>query len=137
MSSHDFAGPNGEFHFPRPSDSEIDALFEDVKATRDLGPLNDKLSPDQKWLIVVSDEQARWIEDKKRAESEAARNRSIMMGQTPAASTYSKDSPEWYLKKFMDKTITHKHVASLCVSLRTMPVACATPTLLLNLWRPV
>lgn len=131
MSSQDFAGPSGEFHFPRPSDPEIDALFEDVKATRDLGPLNDKLSHDQKWLIVVSDEHTRWLEDKKRAESDAARTRSIMHGQTPAPATYSKDSPEWYLKKFMDKTITHKHVTSLCVSLRTMPVACATSTLLL------
>ena len=107
-----------EFQFPRPeSAEEIEALFEQVKSQRDLGPLND-LTLDQKWLIVYNDEQLRWREERQRAAQQAKRPSA---GQI-APMTFSKDSPEWYLKKFMDMSVTPKHVASLAVSLRTMPI---------------
>jgi cytokinesis protein len=36
-------------------------------------------------------------------------------------------SPEWYVKKVMDDTITSKQLASLSVSLRTQPIRYVTP----------
>lgn len=107
-----------EFIFPKPDNpAEIEALFARVKSTRDM-PDNFNPDLDQKWLIVYNHEQLRWQEE--RAKMEQTRRRAAQ-GQS-STSVYSKDSPEWYLKKFMDMTVTPKHVAGLAVSLRTLPV---------------
>lgn len=96
------------FYFPRPStDDEIEALFENVKRTRDLTGILD-LSIDQKWHMVYSDEHIRWSEDHSRRHNENAH---------PTAP--SSDTPDWYIKKFLDKTITPKQAQSLSVSLRS------------------
>lgn len=68
------------------------------------------LTIDQKWALVHSDERIRWnaeIQDMKRQTD----------GQSQKG--LSKDNPQWYLKKFLDQTITYKHAGSLLVSLRT------------------
>ncbi|KAF9519877.1 hypothetical protein BS47DRAFT_1370603 [Hydnum rufescens UP504] len=97
-----------EFVFPRPENpADIEALFSQVKSTRGM-PDNFNPDLDQKWMI---EERAKIAQVK----------RQTAQGQNPTG-VYSKDSPEWYLKKFMDMTVNSKHVASLAVSLRTLPL---------------
>jgi len=101
------------FHFPRPdTDEEIETLFQNVKRSRDLGDMLD-LHIDQKWHIVYNDEHIRWKEEKQWEEQSRKQNET---GQ-PAA--IMPESPEWYIKKFLDKTITPKQAGSLLVSLRS------------------
>ena len=104
------------FEFTRPGDEEVEILFEQVRLKRDLGEIPG-LSVDQKWQIVYNHEHIRWREEKTRDEQ----TKKDTDGSIPTNS-YSKDSPEWYVRKFLDQTITAKQAASLLVSLRTMPV---------------
>ena len=112
ISAHLHRHGGSEFSFPRPDDDEeIEALFENIKRTRGLHELPN-LTIDQKWNMVYSDEQLRWKEEKQREEQG---RRQLESGQ-PA---FSIDGmPEWYIKKFMDRTITPKLAAGLLVSLR-------------------
>lgn len=101
------------FHFSRPeTDEEIEVLFENVKRTRDLGDIPN-LPTEQKWQMVYNDEHIRWREERQREEQSRRQNET---GQ-PAA--IIAESPEWYVKKFLDKTITAKQAGSLLVSLRS------------------
>lgn len=99
-----------EFEFPRPSDEEVEALFDQVRLTRDLGELPD-LPTEQKWKIVYNAEQMRWREEREQSRKPP--------DSAPGITSYAKDTPEWYIKKFLDQTITPKQAASLTVSLRT------------------
>lgn len=113
---HHKQGTHDGFEFVRPNDDDVEALFEQVRLTRDLGELPN-LSLDQKWQIVYNHEHIRWRDEKARDEQ----SKRDFDGIIPANS-FPKDSPEWYVKKFLDQTITAKQAASLLVSLRTMPV---------------
>ncbi|KAF8803585.1 hypothetical protein BYT27DRAFT_7225940 [Phlegmacium glaucopus] len=105
------------FQFPRPeTDEEIELLFENVKRTRDLAVLPN-LSVDQKWHMVYNDMQIRWREEKQREEQSRKQNEA---GQPGAIMT---ESPEWYIKRFLDKTITAKQAGGLLVSLRSREVS--------------
>jgi len=113
------AHSSDEFHFPRPEDpADIEAYFAQVKATRSM---SDSYNPDieQKWRIIHNHEQLRWQEEKQKL---AQVKRQTAQGHNPAG-VYGKDTPEWYLKKFMDMTITSKQVTGLSVSLRTLPIS--------------
>lgn len=113
--------PIEEFYFPRPQKpEEIEAMFQQVQSRLEVD--GSALGLEQKWLLVYSDAQIRWKEDKMR---QAQQRKSAAQGN-PAQQVYIKDTPEWYLKKFMDQTITAKHVAGLTVSLRTSPVECVS-----------
>lgn len=104
-------GPSEEFTFPRPSDEEIDAFFENIRQSRGLGGIS--LSMDQKWAIVHSDEQVKWKEEKEQVKK---------LSETRAPLSLIERSPEWYLKKFLENTITVKEAAGLQVSLRSKEV---------------
>lgn len=84
------------------------------------------LSLDQKWNLVHSDEQLKWREI--RQQEEAARKQADS-GAPPAL---IEQSPEWYLRKFMDNTITSKQAGSLMVSLRSKEVGCVQVTISSN-----
>jgi cytokinesis protein len=113
------------FHFPRPeSDAEIEALFENVKRTRDFPNLPRDLTVDQKWHLVYNDEHIRWGKEKQK-EEQTKRHKDSGQSNTPLT-----DSPEWYLKKFVEKTITSKQVQSLGVSLRSNEMRCVFPSCL-------
>ena len=108
-----------EFNFPRPeTEEEIELLFERVKSRLGIHDSHN-ITIDQKWQIVHQDEQARFREERKK---QSDMKRQTAAGQ-PVVQVFTKDSPEWYLKKFMDMSITPKHVQSLAVSLRTLPIA--------------
>lgn len=120
---------NGDdFNFPRPeTDEEIEALFENVKRTRDLGDLPN-LPIEQKWHMVYNDYHIRWKEDKAR---EDQARRQVDSGQ-PAP--IMNDSPEWFIRKFLDKTITPKQAGSLLVSLRSKELRCVAPQFSARQW---
>jgi cytokinesis protein len=105
----------GEFNLTRPENpEEIEAMFQRIAPERDIGE-GVNMTLDQKWGIVYAHEQDRWNQQKKK--------KVAATGNGPSA-VYAKDTPQWYLKKFMDQTITAKHVGSLTVSLRSLPIEC-------------
>ena len=111
--SHIFHKPHtDEFHFPRPeNDEEIEILFARVAQQRDL-PNVDNLTINQKWGIVFAAEQMRWQDERNRGEQ--ARKQ----GDAGQAILSGEGSPEWYIRRFLDGTITSKQVSSVWVSLR-------------------
>ncbi|CAG8658878.1 1660_t:CDS:10, partial [Funneliformis mosseae] len=88
---------------PRPSDDEIENLFLDLMNKRDLNKLTDsqrKLIPvDQKWVL-----------------------KSLSNPTKIVASAPDKNTPEYYLKKILDRSITVEDLNSLGVSLRTLTI---------------
>ena len=111
--SHIFHKPHtDEFSFPRPeNDEDIENLFARVAFQRDL-PNVDNLTITQKWNIVYAAEQVRWQEERSRGEQ--ARKQ----GDAGQATLSGEGSPEWYIRKFLDGTITAKQASSVWVSLR-------------------
>lgn len=99
-----------EFDFSRPDDEEIEALFSHVAERRDLP--NVDLTIEQKWKVVYAAEHVRWQEEKTREDK--VRKQGETSGVDPAGD----GSPEWYIRKFMDGTITSKQVTSVWVSLK-------------------
>lgn len=98
-------------------DEEIEAMFDIVKRNLDLGEPN--LTIDQKWNIIQSAEQFKsWTEDKKRDEMHKIQH------ETGQSQPILKESPEWYIKKFLDNTITAKQAEGLLVSLRSKEIRC-------------
>lgn len=111
-------GNTDDFNFPRPdNDEDIEALFENVKRTRALGEMPN-LSIDQKWHMVYNDEHIRWKEEKAREEQTRKQN------ETGQPASIVESTPEWYIKKFLDKTVTAKQAGSLLVSLRSKEMKC-------------
>lgn len=110
--SHIFHKPHTEeFHFPRPdNDEDIETLFVRVTQQRDLINV-DNLSINQKWSIVYAAEQVRWQEERNRSDQARKQGDS-------AVNLSGEGSPEWYIRKFLDGTITSKQVSSVWVSLR-------------------
>jgi len=112
-------GNQDDFNFPRPNNNDdIEVLFENVKRTRDLGDMP-HLSIEQKWHIVYNDEHIRWREERIREDQTRKQN------ETGQPASIVEGTPEWYIKKFLDKTITAKQAGSLLVSLRSKELRCA------------
>jgi cytokinesis protein len=103
-----------DFEFPRPAnDQDIENLFELVMERRELGELVKKnMNINQKWQLVWSDEHSKWQQAQKASQQLAE---SAKMADVEGA-------PAWYIKKFMDKTITYKQAQGLPVSLRSHDV---------------
>jgi cytokinesis protein len=100
-----------EFHFPRPNnDEEIEVLFQEIKRSLDLGDNMPNITIDQKWTMVYNAEHLRWSEERKQSRKQA---------EVGFSAPYAEGSPEWYIQKFMDRTITPKQASSLEVSLRS------------------
>jgi len=91
---------SGEFHFPRPNDDEVELLFRKIMRSLDLGDTVPKMTTEQKWKKVYNVEHLRW--------SEEPRQQNKVQG-----------SPQWYIQRIMDGTITREQVSSLEVCLRT------------------
>jgi cytokinesis protein len=112
---HNRHGNQDDFNFPRPDDEkEIEALFENVTRTRGLREMPN-VSIEQKWHMVYNDEHIRWEEERKREDQTRKQNET---GQ-PTSASIVENTPEWYIKKFLDKTIAAKQASSLLVSLRS------------------
>lgn len=73
-------------------------------------------NPSKKWVMVHQDKLAEWQAEVKRREL-----------RKDSARDPTEDSPEWYVKKILDGSITAKQLGSLSVSLRTQPIGYASP----------
>ena len=144
-ASPGFAGSrvSEEFHFPRPDDHGIEEMFQRLLATRDVDARETSLPTvssrasvssqinivnatsslpiETKWQMLESDARARWEAKKesKRKEDEMVRTGKMKRG---TAGVVLKNSPEWFLKKVLDGTLTTHHLSTLSVSIRTQPL---------------
>ena len=113
-------GTMEDFNFPRPDDdAEIEALFEHIVRTRNLVNLP-PLTIEQKWNMVESDERLRWKDEKAREEQ------AKKVPEQSRPGMIEERSPEWYLMKFMDRSVTPKDASGLLVSLRGHEVGCVS-----------
>jgi len=134
-----------EFTFPRPPDVEVENLFQQLLENRDLDTSHTQvpsissrnstssisytniartttsLPVETKWQMVESDARAQWEQekDKRRKEDELIRSGRAKPG---TAGVHVKNSPEWFLKKVLNGTLTTQHLMTLNVSLRTLPL---------------
>ncbi|CAG8488845.1 26939_t:CDS:10 [Racocetra persica] len=99
----------------RPSDEEIERLFLDMMRQLDLGNLSSKMLAmpiENKWKLIQSN-----FENVGKAHKPKDKN-----PKNPVQNAGDPNTPEYYLKKIMDGTITFKHMNSLSVALRTLPI---------------
>ncbi|KAK5122867.1 hypothetical protein LTR85_003782 [Meristemomyces frigidus] len=81
----------------------------------------------KKWTLVHQDRLSEWQGEQKRRQTQ----RSTMASMNDGMGGYSgiigradeEGSPEWFVRKVLDNTITPKQLQSLSVSLRTQPIA--------------
>lgn len=97
----------------RPDDKEIEIRFEQLREAR--GFPDTELSLEKKWALVISDEQMRQKEEE-RIKHESHRRHAET---TSSVRDPLPDTPEWYIKKFIDRVITPKQVSGLQVSMRS------------------
>ncbi|KZF21410.1 hypothetical protein L228DRAFT_269789 [Xylona heveae TC161] len=77
---------------------------------------------DKKWTLVYQDRLTEWQGEKRRRQN-ARQTLTGPDGQNgPLARADEEGSPEWYVRKVMNDTITSQELASLSVSLRTQPI---------------
>lgn len=76
---------------------------------------------DKKWTLVYQDKLAEYKHEEKKRQT----NRTTYMPGNQDILTRAEEegSPEWYVKKVMDNSITIKQMQSLEISLRTQPIA--------------
>jgi len=114
------------FHLPRPKDdAEIEQLFIELMHKRGWQNLPEQArrqmlayAPAKKWTLVHQDKLTEWQGEQKRRQT---RNTHAQDG-IPVAPN-EEGTPEWYVKKIIDDTITGKQLQSLSVSLRTQPIS--------------
>ena len=111
-----------EFYFPRPNnDEDIEVLFQEIKRSLDLGDNMPNMTIDQKWQMVYNAEHLRWSEERRREQQ------TKKQAETGQSAPFVEGSPEWYMQRFMDRTITPKQASSLEVSLRSNQLRSTLP----------
>ena len=129
FSSTTSFAPDG-FHLPRPSDDRvIEQQFIELMHKRGWQNLPEQAkrqmlayAPAKKWTLVHQDKLTEWQGDQKRKQH-ARQTYGTQDGSLGNAGRADEEgSPEWYVKKLMDDTITTKQLQSLSVSLRTQPI---------------
>ena len=129
--------PDG-FNLPRPTDDRvIEAHFIDLMHKRGWHNLPEQARrqmmaypPAKKWTLVHQDKLTEWQGEQKRRQT--ARPLTVLGPDgTPniVARSEEEGSPEWYVRKVMDDSITAKQLGSLSVSLRTQPIRSVLTTL--------
>ena len=123
--------PDG-FHLHRPTDDRvIEQQFLELMLKRGWKSLPEQARRQmeaypisKKWTLVHQDRLAEWQADQKKRTT-----------HRPSTAGYGHDgfavygradeegSPEWYVKRILENTITPKQLQSLSVSLRTQPIA--------------
>lgn len=118
-----------EHYLSRPRDDRVvDQLFLDLMQKRGWQNLPEQAKrqmlaypASKKWTLVHQDRLTELQGEQKRRQNA----RYTYGHDTPSGLLERADeegSPEWYVKKVMDDTITSKQLASLSVSLRTQPI---------------
>lgn len=121
--------PDG-FHLPRPNDDTvIEAQFVDLMHKRGWQNLPDQARRQmmaypaaKKWTLVHQDKLTEWQGEQKRR-TQARQTLGASDGTAGILMRADEEgSPEWYVRRVMDDTITAKQLQSLSVSLRTQPI---------------
>ncbi|KAL8980729.1 MAG: hypothetical protein Q9177_005796, partial [Variospora cf. flavescens] len=119
------------FYLPRPSDdSVIETQFIELMHKRGWHNLPDQARRQmmaypaaKKWTLVHQDKLTEWQGENKRRQTA----RQTIIGADGAqgiiARSDEEGTPEWYVRKVMNDTITAKQLGSLSVSLRTQPIS--------------
>ena len=124
---HTSFAPEG-FHLAKPSDDMvIESEFIKLMTKRGWHNLPDSAkrqmlaySPAKKWTLIHQDQLTEWQGQQKR--NKARYTQGSLDGAGILAKADEEGSPEWYVKKIMDDSITAKQLGSLSVSLRTQPI---------------
>ncbi|KAF1970203.1 FH2-domain-containing protein [Bimuria novae-zelandiae CBS 107.79] len=129
FSSTSSFSQNG-FTIQRPPDHVVEQEFMNLMVKRGWKSLPEQARRqmeaykiDKKWTLVHQDKLAEYkTEEKKR---QTARSTYLGGGANPdvLARAEEEGSPEWYVKKVMDNSISLKQMSSLEISLRTQPIA--------------
>ena len=122
--------PDG-FSHPRPSDDRvIEAQFIELMHKRGWHNLPEQARrqmmaypPAKKWTLVHQDKLTEWQGEQKRRQT-ARPQTTLGPDGSPniVARSEEEGSPEWYVRKVLDDSITAKQLGSLSVSLRTQPI---------------
>ncbi|KAL8734567.1 MAG: hypothetical protein Q9166_001467 [cf. Caloplaca sp. 2 TL-2023] len=130
FSSTTSFNPDG-FYLPRPNDdSVIESQFIELMHKRGWHNLPDQARRQmmaypaaKKWTLVHQDKLTEWQGENKRRQN--ARQTIVGADGAPAIAARSDEegTPEWYVRKVMNDTITAKQLGSLSVSLRTQPIS--------------
>lgn len=119
-------GDGDAFIFERPADeSQIEALYENLLQNREIKSLPN-VDIDHKWQMVFNAEHLRWSQEReaRRASEREVRRSGNDNGVDAVAASNIDNTPEFFMKKFLDKTVTVKQAQSLEVSLRSGEVTC-------------
>ncbi|KAL8690734.1 MAG: hypothetical protein Q9224_004337 [Gallowayella concinna] len=129
FSSTTSFNPDG-FHLPQPNDdSVIESQFVELMHKRGWHNLPDQARRQmmaypahKKWTLVHQDKLTEWQGENKRRQH--ARQTIVGSDGAPGIVARSEEegTPEWYVRKVMNDTITAKQLGSLSVSLRTQPI---------------
>ncbi|KAI9709086.1 MAG: hypothetical protein M1820_003532 [Bogoriella megaspora] len=121
--------PEG-FHLARPSDDRVieqeflalmhkrgwKSLPEQARRQMEAYPIS------KKWTLVHQDRLAEWQGEQKRRQQSRMTQASSDGFSVMIDRANEEGSPEWYVRKVMDNSITAKQLQSLSVSLRTQPI---------------
>ncbi|KAH4992787.1 hypothetical protein HBI76_043430 [Parastagonospora nodorum] len=117
------------FSIQRPPDHVIEKEFMNLMVKRGWKSLPEQARRqmeaykiDKKWTLVYQDKLAEFKHDEKKRQTQ----RSTYVGgarEDILTRAEEEGSPEWYVKKVMDNSITIKQMSSLEISLRTQPIA--------------
>ncbi|KAK2811815.1 hypothetical protein FQN50_001853 [Emmonsiellopsis sp. PD_5] len=120
--------PDGSLSRPK-DDKVVDQMFYELMIKRGWQNLPEQAKrqmlaypASKKWTLVHQDRLTQWQGEQKRRQHA----RQTMSSDGPASLLTRADeegSPEWYVKKVLDDTITAKQLGSLSVSLRTQPIS--------------
>lgn len=118
-------------YFPRPADDRIiEQQFVDMMNKRNFQAMPEQAKRQmlaypahKKWQLVHQDKVMEWQGEQKRRT--AARTTVLSNDGSLAAISRADEveSPEWYVRRVMNDTITPKQLGSLSVSLRTQPIS--------------
>lgn len=120
---------NEGFSLQRPSDDVIEQQFLALMQKRGSQNIPEQARrqmlaypASKKWTLIYQDKLTEWQGEQKRR----THARQTIVGPdghlTAMARADEEGSPEWYVKKVMDDSISAKQLSSLSVSLRTQPI---------------
>lgn len=127
LSSTSSFGQN--FSIQRPPDHVVEQEFMKLMERRGYSSLPEQARRqmeaykiDKKWTLVHQDKLAELKHEERKRQTQRV---TYVGGANPdvLARAEEEGSPEWYVKKVMDNSITLKQMSSLEISLRTQPIA--------------
>lgn len=118
------------FSVQRPPDHVVEKEFMNLMVKRGWKSLPEQARRqmeaykiDKKWTLVYQDKLAEFKHDEKKRQTQRSTYVPGTSREDILVRAEEEGSPEWYVKKVMDNSITIKQMSSLEISLRTQPIA--------------